>query len=102
MTMKILRNMATSIAFLLAALVITTFLWTVSLTGYELVPGHSVENWLAQGAFTALYALLAGFLVDTVRWLTAVAWRPARSRNIVLERNRLERNRRTADPCLAD
>lgn len=89
--------MATSIAFPLAAVVITAVLWAVSLTGYELVPGHRVENWLAQGTFTASYALLGGFLVDTVRWLTAVAWRPARSRNIVLERNR-----RTADPCLAD
>ncbi|MEE4163550.1 MAG: hypothetical protein V2I25_13675 [Woeseiaceae bacterium] len=95
--MKILQNMATSIAFPLTAMVITTVLWAVSMTGYELVPGHSVENWFAQGTFTASYALLAGFLVDTVRWLTAVAWRPARPGNIVLERNR-----RSADPCLVD
>ena len=89
--------MATSIAFLFTAVVITAVLWVVSLTGYELVPGHSVENWLAQGTFTVLYALLAGFLVDTVRWLTAVAWRPARSRKAVLERNG-----HRADACLAD
>ena len=89
--------MATSIAFLFTAVVITAVLWTVSLTGYELVPGHSVGNWLTQGTFTALYALLAGFLVDTVRWVTAVAWRTAGSKRTVREREG-----RTADPCLAD
>jgi len=97
MNMKILRIMATSIAFLLAAVVITAALWAVSAIGYELVPGHTVENWLAQGTFTALYALLAGFLVDSVRWLTAVAWRPATSKSTVRERNR-----HRVDPCLAD
>ena len=33
------------------------------------MPGHDVENWLAQGIFTALYALFAGVLVDALRWL---------------------------------
>ena len=97
MVMKILQNMATSIAFPVTAVAITAVLWAVSLTGYELVPGHSVGNWLAQGAFTGLYALLAGFLVDTVRWLAAIAWQPARSKAAVAERNR-----HRADHCLAD
>lgn len=77
MIMKILRNMTASIAFPITAAVICAALWALSATGHELVPGHDVENWLAQGAFTALYALFAGVLVDALRWLLGVAWRSA-------------------------
>lgn len=72
--------MATSIAFLFASVAIWLTFWALSAAGYELVPGQRVDDWLAQGAFTVAYALLAGFLVDTIRWLTSVAWQPRHTR----------------------
>jgi hypothetical protein len=96
-TMKFLRTMATSIAFPLAALTITLLLWAASAFGYEVVPGQHVDNWLTQGGYTALYALFAGLMIDTVRWLTATAWRSAAPRY-----QRRTRNLRRADACLAD
>ena len=93
--MKILLTMAVSIAFPIAAAAITMLLWAASAAGYEIVPGQQVDNWLMQVAFTALYALVAGVMVDTIRWLTATAWRSAAPRYH-------RRNLRRADACLAD
>lgn len=80
MVMKTLRILTTSIAFLCTAVAISAVLWALAASGHELVPGHRVDNWLVQGTFTALYALLAGLLVDALRWISAVAWRSAEPR----------------------
>jgi predicted membrane channel-forming protein YqfA (hemolysin III family) len=95
--MTIVRNLAMSIAFPLAAATITLMLWAASAIGYHILPGHQVDSWLAQVAYTAVFALLAGVMVDTVRWLTDTAWRSAAPRA-----GRRSRGLRRGDACLAD
>jgi len=100
MTMKILRFLATSIAFSLMAAAITLVMWALSVAGYELVPGHQVQNWLAQGIMTVAYGSLAGLLVDAARMLAAImalAWQPIHGRD-----SRTWREKNGADACLAD
>ena len=74
MLKTILKTGAITIAFTGAGVGISVILWALEATGNEVIPGHHVENWIRQGAFTVIYSLLAGFLVDAIRWLTGVAW----------------------------
>ena len=97
MTKTILRLFATSLAFVGAAIAISVFMWAVEATGHELVPGHQVEDWFKQGSFIVMYALLAGLLVDTIRWLTAVAWVPTRERL-----GQASRKRHSTEICVSD
>ena len=89
----LLRTFATSIAFGFTAVGISIFMWALEATGRELVPGRQVEDWFLQGAFIVVYALLAGFMVDSIRWLTSVAWVPAPDRT---------RNRQGTEVCISD
>ena len=79
---SILQVFATTIAFFAAAVGISVVMWAMEAAGYELIPGQQVENWVTQGAFTVAYALLSGFLVDSIRWVTTAVWVP-RHRRIV-------------------
>ena len=93
MKQALLRTFATSIAFGCAAVAISIVMWALEATGRELTAGQPVEDWFTQAAFLVIYALLAGFLIDSIRWLTAVAWAPATERT---------RNRRATKVCLSD
>ena len=73
----LLRTFATSIAFSFSAVGISLFMWALEATGRELVPGQQVESWLQQGMWIVVYALLVGFMIDSLRWITKVAWVPA-------------------------
>lgn len=97
MTKTILRIFATSIAFVCTAVAISVFMWAVEATGHELIAGHQVEDWFRQGTFIVVYALLAGFLVDAIRWITAVAWVPTRDRV-----GRKTRKQHSSEICLSD
>ena len=77
---SILQVFATSIAFFAAAVGITVIMWAMEAAGYELIPGQQVENWFSQGLFTVAYALLSGFLVDSIRWVTTAVWVPRHRR----------------------
>jgi len=96
MMMNILRSTATSIAFVLGAVAITTSLWALAAFGYEIIPGQQVDSWFMQGTATVLYALLTGFLVDAMRLTNDLAARLVASR-----RSRRSRNRYRAGACLA-
>jgi ABC-type nickel/cobalt efflux system permease component RcnA len=93
MKKALFRTFATSIAFGCTAIAISVAMWALEASGRELIAGQQVEDWFKQGAFLLIYALLAGFLVDSIRWLTAVAWAPAPDR---------ARNRRATKVCLSD
>ena len=80
MKINILKLFATAIAFTLCGVGISVFMWSVEATGHELIPGHQVQDWFTQATFIVVYASLAGFLVDAIRWLTAVAWVPVRNK----------------------
>ena len=98
MTKTILKTFAITIAFACSAIAISLFMWTLDAAGYEVVAGQQVDDWFKQGVFTLAYALLAGFLVDSIRWLTAVAWVPARRRVI----GHKLRKRHASQVCLSD
>ena len=97
MKINILKIFATAIAFTFCGVGISVFMWAIEASGHELIPGHQVEDWFAQGTFIVIYASLAGFLVDAIRWLTAVAWVPVRR-----QAGQAARKRQGTEVCLSD
>ena len=89
----LLRTFATSLAFGCTAVVISLVMWALDAAGQEVIAGQQVDDWFQQGAFLVIYALLVGFLVDSIRWFTTIAWAPATDR---------ARNRRGSEVCLSD
>lgn len=74
MNSSIFKLLGTTIAFLCASVVISAAMWGLELSGHQLVPGHTVGNWMEQVFVMVAYAALAGLVADLLRAIAAIVW----------------------------
>ena len=75
MVSNIFRLFGISISFFFAALLAFAAMWGLGVAGYYAVPGHVAASWTGQGELLVVYATMAGFMADLIRFVAAIVWR---------------------------